>query len=412
MQTLQSKLKDELVENILPYWLTKMKDTENGGFYGRIDGYDRPHLKARKGIVLNARILWTFSAAYRYFNKKNYLDYANRAYDYICDNFIDKENSGVYWEVNSRGFPIDRRKQTYAQGLAIYGFSEYYRATGKIDALENAKGLFRLVEKYALDPVNGGYIEAFSNEWEPIEDMRLSERDLNAPKSMNTHLHILESYSNLLRVWRSPHLIKAQTQLLNLFCERIMDKKSGHLNLFFNREWKPLSKTVSYGHDIEAAWLLFDAAIALNDSEIQKSTIPVSLEIIEAAYEGLQADGSMAYERTSAKHIDKNRHWWVQAETVVGSIYAYILSGDEKYLKTACRCWKYIEEKIIDRKFGEWIWSVSERGKQNRVEDKTGPWKCPCHNARMCLEVLNINTIKYLLESESLWEKFFLAELT
>ncbi|MDR2057388.1 MAG: AGE family epimerase/isomerase [Dysgonamonadaceae bacterium] len=384
METFRLELHNELVNNILPYWIKNMVDGENGGFYGRIDGNERLHKHANKSIVLNARILWTFSAAYRLEKNSQYLEIAKRAYQYILDYFTDKEYGGVYWEVDSKGNPVNLRKQTYAQGFALYGYSEFYRATGKPEALEISIALFRLIEKQAHDPVYGGYLEAFQRDWQAIGDMRLSEKDANEAKSMNTHLHILEPYTNLLRVWKDPDLIKAQKELIQIFCHHIIHPETHHLNLFFNEQWEVKSSLVSYGHDIEAVWLLYEAAETLNDEILLKRIKPLVIQLIEAAYEGIREDGSLIYE-AERMHVDADRHWWVQAEAVAGSVYAYQITGNPKYLDTAKKCWEYIKQYIRDEENGEWVWSVFPDGKQNRTDDKAGAWKCPYHNARMCM---------------------------
>jgi mannobiose 2-epimerase len=388
MQTLKSELHRELTEDILPYWIHKMPDNENGGFYGRIDGQENLHQTADKGAVLNARILWTFSAAYRLEKNPEYLEIAERAYRYISDYFIDKKNGGIYWKLDYKGTPVNPRKQIYAQGFALYGFSEFYRATGHPEALEAAKNLFYLIEKHAYDLKFGGYLEAQTEDWQTIEDMRLSERDYNAPKSMNTHLHILEPYTNLLRIWKAPELVKAQTRLIHNFCDHIVSAKTKHLELFFDWDWTSQYNIISYGHDIESAWLLFEAAEVLGDTALLDKVKKLSIEIVEASYEGLQPDGSLIYEKTHEGHVDTDRHWWIQAETVVGSTYAYLISGNEKYLNVAKKAWEYIKKQIIDKENGEWVWSASADGTQNRLDDKAGFWKCPYHNARMCMELL------------------------
>ncbi|GHT13947.1 cellobiose 2-epimerase [Bacteroidia bacterium] len=388
MQTLKSELHSELTKNILPYWIQKMPDHEQGGFYGRIDGEEGLHKTANKGAVLNARIFWTFSAAYRLEKNPKYLEIAKRAYQYISDYFIDKKNGGIYWELDYKGAPVNPRKQIYAQGFALYGFSEFYRATGQPEALEVAKSLFYLIEKHAYDPEFGGYIEAQTEDWQTIEDMRLSERDANAPKSMNTHLHILEPYTNLLRIWKAPELVEAQTRLIHNFCDHIVSAKTKHLELFFDRNWVSKYNIISYGHDIESAWLLFEAAEVLGDTVLIDKVKQLSIEIVEASYEGLQPDGSMIYEKTHEGHVDTDRHWWIQAETIVGSTYAYLISGNEKYLTVAKNTWEYIKKQIIDKENGEWVWSASADGTQNRRDDKAGFWKCPYHNARMCMELI------------------------
>ena len=399
MQHLKSELNKELTENILPYWMAKTVDTEHGGFYGRIDGNEQLHKQANRGAVMNARILWTFSAAYRVYKNPQYLAMAERAFRYIIDYFVDKEYGGVYWELDYLGHPVNTRKQIYAQGFAIYGFSEFYRATGRQEALDEAIRLFHLLEKHAYDPEYGGYIEARNHDWQPIADMRLSPRDANVPKSMNTHLHILEPYTNLLRVWRNPALVKAQEQLVRVFCQHIISSEPHHLILFFDQQWHPQSKAFSYGHDIECSWLLYEAVEVLDDKELLDQIKPVCIAIVKAAYEGRQDDGSMIYEATPLPcgegqgeryHFNLDRHWWVQAETVVGSVYAHKISGDTRYLRNAQQTWEYIKNHIIDRENGEWFWSAYPDGKPNRRDDKAGFWKCPYHNARMCLEVIAV----------------------
>jgi len=387
MQELKFALHKELVENILPYWMEKMPDHENGGFYGRIDGEEQVHPTAGKGIVLNARILWTFSAAYRLEKNPEYIKIAERAFAYIRKYFTDKKNGGVFWEVDYKGNPVNRRKQTYAQGFAIYGFSEFYRAAGKIEALEAAKEIFYLLEEKAYDSQYGGYIEALDENWQVIDDMRLSERDENAPKSMNTHLHILEPYTNLLRVWKDPALIEAQKRLIHVFCNRIVNPETKHLKLFFDSKWNSEDDGISYGHDIEASWLLYEAAEVLGDIGLIGKVKKLAIEIVEASYEGLQPDGSMIYEIKHDGSIHTDRDWWVQAETIVGSNHAWLRSGDKKYLAVAEKCWEYVKQLIVDQTNGEWFWGAHADGAPNRKNDKAGFWKCPYHNSRMCMEV-------------------------
>jgi mannobiose 2-epimerase len=388
MELLEKELYEELTGNILPFWIDKMQDTENGGFWGRIDGNNVFHKEANKGAILNARILWTYSSAYRIFKNPDYLKMAERAYHYILECFLDKECGGLYWELDYLGIPVNTKKQTYVQGFALYGFSEFYRATGKPEALEMAKQFFYLIEKYAYDPVNGGYFEAFTRDWQPIEDMRLSEKDANEKKTMNTHLHVLESYTNLLRIRQDSEVKVAQQKLVRTFIDKIQDRNTNHLKLFFDENWVSKSGIISYGHDIEASWLLYEAAEVLNEPLLMEEIRQKSLEILEAALEGLQPDGSLIYE-SEGTHIDVERHWWVQAEAVAGLVYAYRSSGDKKYLNKAKDCWGYIQKHLIDRKSGEWYWSVGAHGNRNFSEDKAGFWKCPYHNSRMCMCLRN-----------------------
>jgi len=378
--------KNELLNNVLPFWMNRMVDNQNGGFYGQIDGTGHLHPEAEKGAVLNTRILWTFSVAYRIFGNEQYLSTATRAFNYIKEYFLDKESGGVYWALDYKGNPVNTKKQVYAQGFALYGFSEYYRATGQEEALNIAIDLFRLIEKYK-DHEYGGYFEAFTRDWEPIDDMRLSDKDANEKKSMNTHLHILEPYTNLLRIWKDDKLKNAQKELIDIFQNKILDKNTGHQNLFFGEDWTVKSSTISYGHDIEAAWLLYEAAEVLGEESLLNQIKELSLEIVRSASEGLESDGSMIYEKTGG-HFDRERHWWVQAETVIGYMYAWKNSEEESYKENACFAWRYIQAYLIDKTNGEWYWSRLENGEINTKNDKAGFWKCPYHNGRMCMEMI------------------------
>lgn len=378
--------KKELTENILPYWMGKMQDYDHEGFYGRIDGTDIIHPYANKGAILHARILWTFSAAYRILKNDKYREVAQRAFDYIEKYFIDKEYGGAFWELDYKGNPVNSKKQMYAQGFMLYGFSEFYRATGSERSLSLSKDFFRTIEK-CKDEKFGGYPEAFTREWQPIYDMRLSEKDANEKKTMNTHLHILEPYTNLLRIWKHEDVINAHRSLISIFTDKIVDSESYHLNLFFNEVWDIKSSTISYGHDIEASWLLTEAAEVLGDSDLLERIKEISLKIAKASAKGLDDEGGLNYEKDDT-FTDKEKHWWVQAEAVIGFYNIYQQTNDIKYLNLASRVWSYIQNYLIDKKNGEWYWSISSNGAPNLNEDKAGFWKCPYHNGRMCLEMI------------------------
>lgn len=389
LEALREEVKDELVNDILPFWMNRMTDREQGGFYGRIDGNNCLHPDAPKGAILNARILWTFSAAFRLLKKPEYLETATRAKRYLLDFFYDKQYGGIFWELNADGTPSDAKKQIYALGFAIYGLSEYARATGDREALEYAVRLFEVIEKYSFDPVQNGYVEALTREWQPIQDMRLSDKDENEKKTMNTHLHILEPYANLYRVWKDERLEKQLRNLIKVFVTRILDAESGHLNLFFEEDWSNKYHIISYGHDIEASWLIHEAALALGDQGLLAETEPVIVKIAQAADEGLNRDGSMIYENFVDKQkVDRELHWWVQAENVVGHINLYQYFHDEDALRKALKCWQFIKENLIDGEGGEWYWSRYADGTVNRKDDKAGFWKCPYHNGRMCMEII------------------------
>lgn len=386
---MKQEMQEVLQHNILPFWINKMTDHENGGFYGEMNGHNQLVPTADKGAILNARILWAFAAAYRVLKNNEYLDMATRAKRYLIDHFYDKEMGGVYWSVDYMGHPKDTKKQSYAIGFAIYGLSEYVRATGDKEALEVAKHLFDDLESHAFDPVNNGYIEALTRNWQPIADMRLSDKDENGSKTMNTHLHIIEPYTNLLRVWPSPDLRNKTRNLVGIFLNHILNKETNHLDLFFDDEWQGKRNIQSFGHDIEASWLLHETALVLADKELLAQIEPVVKNIAVASEEGLLDDGSMIGERwTDTGRVDGNRDWWVQCENVIGNVNLYQHFNNLDALDKARRCWRFICNNLIDCSQGEWHWGVKPDSTLNLDDDKAGFWKCPYHNTRMCLEII------------------------
>ncbi|MCD8044659.1 MAG: AGE family epimerase/isomerase [Tannerellaceae bacterium] len=393
MQTKINKLKQEvqqeLTTNILPYWIKKMPDPHNGGFYGCITGNETPIPTAEKGAILNARILWTFSAAYRLYQKAEYLQIAIRAKREIIDRFYDKEYGGIYWSLDATGHPLDTKKQTYAIAFAIYGLSEYHRATADEEAFQYALKLFHDIETHCFDKQKNGYYEAFTRQWDEIADMRLSAKDANERKTMNTHLHLLESYTNLYRVWKNKQLKHQLKNLIYLFIYEILDIDTKHLRLFFNDDWQSKHPIISYGHDIEASWLIHEAALVISDNQLLTEIEPYIIEIAEAATEGFLPGAGMIYElHTDTSSVDADRHWWVQAEAIVGYINLYQHFGDKPSLSRALQNWEFIKKHLIDHTNGEWYWSIRPDGTINPKENKAGFWKCPYHNTRMCTELI------------------------
>ena len=377
----------ELTDHILPYWAGRTVDREHGGFVGRIDGHDRLVPEAPKGSVLNARILWAFAAACRVLGTDRWCDEADRAYDALRTHFRDAEHGGVFWSVAPDGTPADPKKQVYAQAFTVYALAEYVRLDGDAEALAWAQALYRQIEGRAVDPEHGGYIEAFARDWGPLADVRLSEKDADAPKSMNTHLHVLEAYTTLYRVWPDAGLADRLRALVELFLDRVIDPETGHLRCFFALDWTPQGELVSYGHDVEASWLLDEAAAVLGDDALAARVRPASVRIARLTLDGLDADGGLFNERDGG-HLDTDKHWWPQAEAVVGFANAFGHTGEAVFAEAAARTWAFIQSTIADREGGEWFFRVSRDGTPYREEDKVGPWKCPYHNARACLELL------------------------
>ena len=391
METRSEKFLQEVRENltscILPYWL-KLKDPR-GGFYGEVasDGtilYDAP-----RGVILNARIIWSFAAAYQALPETPYLVAAVHARDYFLEHFCDHKYGGVYWSVDAAGERLDTKKQLYAQGFAIYGLSELYKVTGDDEVLKNAINLYRVVETYFADKENGGYIEALARDFSPLEDMSLSAHDINADKTMNSHLHVLEAYANLYQVWPDEELKEAVQKLLDLVGTRIMGA-DGHLQLYFRKDWSVMPGGVSYGHDIETSWLALECADALKDIDVVNRVRPWALSMGKAGNEGLLPDGSMRYEKRLDGKYDDSRQWWGQAETVVSNLWLWKYHADPQGADKALAAWNYIRENLVDEKDGEWWWAVLEDGSRDLSQPKVGFWKCPYHNTRMCLQVLSL----------------------
>ncbi len=388
MLQLSNQVSADLTTNLLPYWSNNMVDRVNGGFYGRIDGNEKVYPMEDKGGILNARILWTYSSAYRIFGDTAYLHLATRAKDYIMAHFIDKQYGGAYRSVNYKGEPSDTRKQTYTQSFFIYGMAEYYRATGDKEALKTAQDIFEAFEKYALDKESNGYFEVFTRDWQRSHDLLIGESTARDEKTMNTHLHLMEAYTNLYRVWPDRRMEERLRNMVGVFLDHIVDRQTFHLVNFMDRNWNATSRIDSYGHDIEASWLLMEAAGLLGDPELISRVKNVSIRMADAASEGLQPDGSMIYEKDMATgRTGAERSWWVQSETIVGYLNAYELTGVEKYLDRSVNCWSYTDKHLIDRKNGGWFSSVTESGAVGRG-DKAGFWTCPYHNGRMCMEVV------------------------
>lgn len=383
----KKELREELVE-ILKYWSTYTIDVAHGGFLGKIANDNSAEEFADKGAVLNARILWSFSAAYN-LDKSYNLALADSAYNYIAAHFIDPDFGGVYWTVDYSGKPKDTKKQVYALAFTIYAFSEYYVARGYEVVKDKAIALYRDLIKYSFDSKKGGYYEAFSRDWNELQDLRLSDKDANEKKTMNTHLHILEAFTNLYRIWPNPELKSRIIDLIEDFTKHIVDGENARMILFFDENWARKSKTISYGHDIEASWLLQEAAEVLEEPELLREIKVLAVSMAEAALEGLDADGSLWYEHEpEEKHTIKEKHWWVQAEAMVGFYNAWHVSGDSRFFQCSMNTWNFVKAHILDKEHGEWFWGITEAGTLMENEDKVGLWKCPYHNSRACIELI------------------------
>lgn len=388
LKNLKIELKLEL-QSILSYWMENTIDKKNGGFVGQIDYNNITNTEAEKGSVLNARLLWTFSAAYKISKNEEHLNTAKRAFEYISEHFYDAEFGGIFWSLHSDGTPKDTKNQIYALAFVIYGLSEYFSVTKDEKSLELAVSLYTKIQEYSFDTEKGGYLEAFTRDWQPIDDLRLSEKDANEKKTMNTHLHIVEGFANLYTVWKDESLRKVIIELLETIEKYFINTETGHLRLFFDENWIEKKDVISYGHDIEAAWLLLQCAEIVEDEKLISNYKKHAIQIAEVTKQGIDNDGGLWYEYDpETNELMAEKHWWPQAELMIGYFTAWQLSEKQEYLDIVFKNWDFTQKNIIDKENGEWFWGVlSDYSKMEK--DKAGFWKCPYHNGRACIELIH-----------------------
>ncbi len=375
------------MENILPFWMNKVIDRENGGFTAEMANDLIVNLDAPKGLILNARLLWTYAAVYRSTQDQSCRELAQRAYDYLDCFFWDREYGGAFWRVDRLGNCLDGKKKIYGQAFYLYALIEYYLAVERLPALDRAIRLFKQIEQNSHDEEWSGYFETFDRDWALVNDCRLSVKDMNEKKSMNNHLHLLEAYTHLYRVWKDNTLANRLEELIQLFKRRILDPETFHFHHFFDERWNVKSATYTFGHDIEGSWLLHEAAEVLEKEPLLSEIRNLVLQIARVTCEqGLDTDGGLFYEGQNGAVIDFNKEWWPQAEAVVGFLNAYELCGKESFFDAALGVWTFIEQRMIDKHYGEWFWRVSRDGRVDPNEPKVSEWKGPYHNTRACLE--------------------------
>lgn len=385
VMSLKNEIRDELVQHIIPFWQNQQDDKE-GGYYGYLS-FDLEQDKAAvKGCILNSRILWFFSNAYLLLQNEELLNNAKHAYNFFLNHYLDTLHGGVYWSVEADGKPYDTIKHTYNQAFMIYALSSYYDASKDKQALAHAFDLFYIIEDKCKDDI--GYLEAFTKEFVPHSNEKLSENGVLATRTMNTLLHILEAYSELFRVSNNEEVKDKIKYILLSFKSQIYNRKESRLDVFFDLKYKSLINLKSYGHDIEAAWLIDRAAELIGDRKVIDVMHMVTNNLEESVYKMGYRNGSLLNECEDG--VDNTlRIWWVQAEGMVGFMNAWQKHHDKKYYDVVKNIWTYIKTYIIDhRKGSEWFWEVDEVGIASSRKPIIELWKCPYHNGRMCIEMI------------------------
>lgn len=385
VKEISNQLLVELKEHILPFWIG-LQDHEIGGHFGSVDFDLNVDRCAPKGGIAAARYLWTFASAYRILGDETYLQCAKQSYNFFVKKILDPIETGVLWMVDYLGNVLDGRKHIYAQAFGIYALSEYYRVTHDPEALKYAVELYGIIETKGYNILNNAYKEEFTREWEETTNEMLSENGIIAPITYNTHLHILEAYTNLYRVWPDEVLKTRIENLIQVFYTKIYNPLTGHFKVFFNEQWEELIDIISYGHDIEASWLIDEAlkVININEEKYVKWVVNIAEKIQKTA---LQPDGSLINECEKGVN-DFTKIWWVHSEAIIGFYNAYEHTKNEKFIESISSIWNFTKEHIIDKRTnGEWYYSLDPNNKPNK-RDVVEPWKCPYHNSRFCLEII------------------------
>ncbi|MDF2908065.1 MAG: N-acyl-D-glucosamine 2-epimerase [Herbinix sp.] len=381
------EIKEHLIKDIIPFWQS-IKDAEFGGFYGEMDFDLNLYRMADKGCILNSRILWFFSNAYMTLSQNEYLIYAEHAYEFLRKAFYDQENGGVFWSVTYDGRPSDDTKHTYNQAFAVYGLASYYGVTKDKEALALAYALVDRIENLCRDDI--GYLEAFDRYFHPASNEKLSENGVMASRTMNTLLHVLEAYTELYRVDRSEAVADKMRWMLDLFIDKIYNPDKERLEVFFDHQMNSLLDLNSYGHDIEASWLVDRSVEILDDPDYTAKITPIT-KALTSHIHSVAMDESSLYNECEKGEVDTKKVWWVQAEAILGFLNGYQKDPTKKeYIDNVSKIWDFTKTYMIDHREGsEWFFELHKDGTPIVTREIVGPWKCPYHNGRMCFEVLN-----------------------
>lgn len=386
MQRIATAAEEMLRNRLLPFWKA-LRDEEHGGYYGYMDFDHRLDKGAEKGCILNSRILWFFSEAAGALGDDSLIPYARHAYEFLRERGLDREWGGVYWSLTYDGRPLDETKHTYNQAFAIYALSAYYRLTGEEEALALARELFDLIERRCTD--EGGYLEAFTRDFRPAGNEKLSENGVLAERTMNTLLHVFEGYSGLYQAKKDPAVAAAMRRILDIYASKVYDPVKHRQEVFFDRDYNSLIDLTSYGHDIESSWLIDWGCGLLGDPGLTAEIAAVNSQLADSVLK-TAFDGRSLANECERGVVDGHRVWWVQAEALLGFVNEFSKHPDRTDCRDAAAAlWRFITERVEDhRPGGEWFWRLGETGAPDSSKPTVEPWKCPYHNGRMCMELI------------------------
>lgn len=401
IKKLSGEAREHLLGRIIPFW-RGLRDDVNGGWYGYMSYGLETDRDAVKGCILNSRITWFFANAYlcckngliaagecekHGYTPEDILAEARHGYEFLKEHCLDRTNGGIYWSLHADGTPEDTTKHTYNQAFCIYALSSYYEATGDAESLKTAFELFELIEEKCKDEV--GYLEAFTVDFKPESNEKLSENGVMAAKTMNTLLHVFEAYTQLYKVSKDERVGARLGWIMDTFADKIYNPERHRQEVFFDENYHSIIDLHSYGHDIETAWLMDHGVDVLGKESYRSKLSPITKDLTAQIYK-IAFDGHSLANECDKGVVNEHRIWWVQAESVVGFLNGYQRDRSHaEYLEAALRQWEFIKEYVIDKREGsEWFWEVDKNGKPYPDRPIVEPWKCPYHNGRMCMEIM------------------------
>ncbi len=394
----RAKLRRLLTENLLPFWCPRILDGERGGYRVSFDSAGHPRETATKTIISQARTCWFFSRiSGSPFGTAEHLYLAEHGFRFLSERLWDAEHGGFFWAIdpNTRQ-PVIDIKHLYGQAFGLYALCQYCAATADLSAREMANALFDLIER-AHDPQHGGYREFFRRDWSDISPATVGPMGVGPKvKLMNTHLHLMESISDLVRLGGRHDTVARQrlAELVLVQSNAVVRKQLGACSDRHAMDWTPMledgGERVSYGHDLENVWLLMEAcdALGMPSGPLIDLFRWAADYAIRYGYDEAQG-GFFESGPFNRKADQRSKIWWTQAEALVGLLRLFKMTGDERYRQCFAQTLDWVSTRQADWEVGEWHPEVRPSGRGEG--DKAGPWKTPYHTGRSmlrCLELL------------------------